>query len=67
MRKVPQRMVEIQDLISMSNKCVRVLLKNGMRVNLPRDYVEFVPRAVMVPEWLWKKLYPRGARHENAC
>ena len=67
MNRLPQRLVEIQDLISMTSRCVRVRLANGMRVNLPRDHVEFVPRAVMIPEWLWKKLKARGARHENAC
>ena len=65
-KRLPTRMIEIEDLLTLSPRCVRVLLKNGMRLDLPRDHVEFVPRAVMVPEWLYDKVMSGpGVRHEG--
>ena len=64
-RQRPDRIVPIKDLAFISAKCIEVVADNGMRLRLPRSQVEFLPHAVVLPQWLYQKIFAQGRRHEE--
>ena len=56
-RAAPVITVEISEILGIGEKemCV-VSKKSGRVLHLPLDHVIAVPHAVMIPEWLAKKL-----------
>jgi len=55
-------LIEILDIIDTSAQGVRILTKTGRRPWIPREGVRFLPRAVMVPEWLARRIAGRDSQ-----
>lgn len=55
----------INDLAFVSDRCIEVVAQNGMRFRVPRSQVEFLPHAVVLPQWLYQKIFAQGRRHED--
>jgi len=57
-RQRPTIYMEVTDIrISVSGQSVFVTSKaTGRNYRLPYDALDFVPKAVVLPEWLYKKL-----------
>ena len=50
-------LLEIDGIDDVSDRGgVRVILKGGRKIWLPGDHLGYVPGAVLVPEWLMKKI-----------
>jgi len=54
----PIKAIEISDLLETPNdRVVRVLLPSGKLLNLNRGLVDFVPGKVLMPMWLYERIF----------
>lgn len=60
MRPEASVQVGIRDLVEVTAARVLVELKDGRKVWVPRKVVQWLPAAVVMPEWLARKLLRRS-------
>jgi len=54
----PIKAIEISDLLETPNdRVVRVLLPSGKQLNLKRGLVDFAPGKVLMPLWLYERIF----------
>ncbi|MFH1629615.1 MAG: hypothetical protein ABIE47_12945 [Pseudomonadota bacterium] len=65
MRQRASIMVEIDGIEEITDRGIHVVLRGGKkRAWLPKDELDYLPGAVVVPEWLVRKMR-RGDRKEE--
>ena len=61
MDRRPSIMVEIEGIEDITDKGIHVILRGGKKLAwLPKDELSYLPGAVVVPEWLARKIRRGG-------